>query len=108
MHFWSGQYKQTIPGFAYFVASFVRKYPQLSGSYIPQVLTLVKLLLTEVRVEGAAVTLALAVLEKMASNDTNLPKYMYDVVFNILTSVHFYKNSTVKKMVPFPVIRMYH
>lgn len=95
--------KYLIPSMGQYLISMICKYPEQMKACSAQLGEIIKYLMsTEVRMELTALEIAGVLFERLGLVNESLLK---EVLFQIFTCMHFYKNNTKNKAIPLAIIK---
>ena len=90
--------KYLIPSTGQFLIAMICKFPEEIKKYSGDIGEIIKnLMSTDVRMETVGLQIGSALFERIGILDANLLK---DFLFQIFTTMHFYRNNTKNKVIP--------
>ena len=95
--------KYLIPSLGQFLIAMICKFPKDMEQHITQIGDIIiHLLGTEVRMEAVAMQIASALFERIGLTSDDFVK---KVLFQIFTTMHFYRNNTKNKVIPIAITK---
>jgi hypothetical protein len=100
---WNKEMKFLIPSLGQFLISMMCKFPEDMKVYSTQIgEIIIHLLGTEVRMESTAMQIASVLFERIGIFSEDI---VQKVLFQIFTTMHFYRNNTKNKIIPIAITK---
>jgi len=98
--------KYLIPSLGQFLIAMICKFPDYMKQHCQQVgEIIIHLLGTEIRMEINAMQIASAIFERVGIFSD---EFLHQLLFQIFTTMHFYRNNTKNKVIPVAITRAIH